>query len=57
MAEKNRKGAETWYTGQTEEQNLEVTGLTEQLQISKMEDTDLCCTLPGLEIRLRSHLL
>lgn len=57
MAEKNRKGAETWYTGQTEEQNLEVTGLTEQLQISKTEDTDLCCTLPDLEIWLGSHLV
>lgn len=44
MAEKNWKDAEAWFTSQTEELNLEVAGHSEQLQISKMEATDLRCT-------------
>ncbi|KAM5332423.1 LOW QUALITY PROTEIN: keratin, type I cytoskeletal 19-like [Glossophaga mutica] len=56
MAEKNRKNAEAPFIIQTEELNREVAGHTEQLQTSKTEVSDLCCTLQGLEIKLQSQL-
>lgn len=58
MAGKNQKDAEAWFTSQTEElnQNQEVVGHTEQLQISKTEVTHLCRTLQRLEIELQPQL-
>ncbi|XP_012621232.2 keratin, type I cytoskeletal 19 [Microcebus murinus] len=56
LAEQNRKDVETWYTGQIDILNKEVTSNKEQLQISKSEVTDLRRTLQGLEIELQSQL-
>uniref|UniRef100_A0A096MZA4 Keratin, type I cytoskeletal 19 n=1 Tax=Papio anubis TaxID=9555 RepID=A0A096MZA4_PAPAN len=56
MAEQNRKDAEAWVTSRTEESNRELSGHTEQLQISRSEVTDLRRTLQGLEIELQSQL-
>lgn len=56
MAEKNQKDAEAWFTSQTEEMNREVTGHTEQLQISKTKVTNLGRTLQGLEFKLQFQL-
>ena len=52
MAEKNQKDAEGWFTSQTEALNWEVAGHTEQLQISRMEVTDLHHSLLELEVEL-----